>query len=270
MANISDYLNSEDPLTKEIVAELIAYKEEDDRLDYKETIDISSEKQWLSLTKDISAFANTIGGYLLFGIDNSSRITGLSREVANAIKDASKLQQKLNRHLDPHLSRLRAKEFRFESNIIVAVYIPQSKGVTHLISKLGKYKLPNGDEKTVLNLGTFYIRRTAGNHLGDSRDLDAVIERRIDSFRESLIQKVARVVNSPEGSDVFILSKDPADRTGQKFIIEDSPEAIPIKGMSFTVPPDGDEEEIAAWSVIYKGDSDELRKTIRWSLYLGC
>ncbi|MGR3218372.1 MAG: ATP-binding protein [Candidatus Anammoxibacter sp.] len=256
MANIADLMERDDPLTKEIVTDLIAHKEEDDRLDYKQTVDLSSEKEWLSLTKDISAFANTFGGYLVFGIDNAANIVGLSRDVANVLKDASRIQQKINRNLEPHISTVRSKEFRYDSNVIVALFVPQSRGVTHLISKVGKFKLPSGEERTVLNQGTFYIRRSAGNHLGDSRDFDAAIERRIDHFRESLIEKIARVVNSPTSSDVFILSKDPSDKSGERFIIEDSPDAIPIKGMSFTVPPEGGEEEIAAWSVIYRGNPD--------------
>jgi predicted HTH transcriptional regulator len=168
MTSISDFIESDDPLTREIVTELIAYKEEDDRLDYKQTIDITSEKQWLGITKDISAFANTLGGYLIFGIDNDANIVGITRDTANILKDASKIQQKINRHIEPHISTIRSKEFNYESNIVVAVFIPQSKGITHLISKLAKFKLQSGEDKTVLNQGTFYIRRSAANHLGDS------------------------------------------------------------------------------------------------------
>ena len=270
MTSITEFLERDDPLTKEIVTELIEHKEEDDRLDYKQTIDTTSDKQWYGITKDISAFANTYGGYLLFGIDNNANIVGLTRDVADVIKDASKIQQKINRTLEPHISNIRSKEFRYESNVVVAVFIPQSRGVTHLISKQAKHELPSGDTKIALNQGTFYIRRSAANHLGDSRDFDAVIERRIDSFREALIEKVARVVKSPENSDVFILSKDPDDKADGRFIIEDSPDSIPIKGMSFAVPPEGYEEEISAWAVMYR-DKSSLRppsdEVWRWYAY---
>lgn len=192
----------------------------------------------------------------------------MTREVANILKDASKLHQKINRHVEPHITTLRSKEFRIESKVVVAILVPQSVGVTHLVSKVGSFSHTSGKEKTVLHQGTFYVRRSAGNHLGDSRDLDGVIERRIDQFRSALMDKFARVINSPATSEVFILSKDANDNSGQRFIIEDSPASIPVKGMSFTVPPDGPEEEIAAWSVLYRGDSN-LRppESVVWSWY---
>lgn len=254
MANIKEFLNSDDPLTRDIVTTLISHREEDDCLDYKATINLDSDKQWLGITKDISAFANTHGGYLLFGIDNKANTVGVERNVADVLKDASKIQQKLNKFLEPEIANIRAKEFRFYSKVIVALHIPQAKGVTHLISKDGSFKHTSGSEKTVLTKGTFYIRRSAGNHLCDSRDLSDVIERRIEQFREALLDKVTKVVNSPIESSVFILSKDPSAKEGERFIIEDSPDSIPVKGMSFTIAPDTPEEEIAAWSVIYRGN----------------
>jgi hypothetical protein len=94
-----------------------------------------------------------------------------------------------------------------------------------------------------------------------------VLERRIDQFREALLGKVAKVVNSPASSDVFILSKDPSDEEAKRFIIEDSPDSIAIKGMSFTVAPEGIEEEIAAWSVLSSGGSESIPAPVvvwRW------
>ena len=78
MVSVRDHLQREDPLTRETAVFLAKYAEEDDRVDYKQTIDSTSEKDWLEITKDISAFANTYGGYLVFGInDNEKKIVGL-------------------------------------------------------------------------------------------------------------------------------------------------------------------------------------------------
>lgn len=269
MTSVREHLEKDDPLTRETAVFLAGYAEEDDRVDYKQTIDPTSEKDWLEITKDISAFANTHGGYLIFGInDGEKKIVGLSRKVAGIIKDTNNLQQKINRHLEPNIVSLRAKEFKIDGLSIVVLYIPQSVGKTHMVSKDGVFPYPSGKQKTLLHKGTFFVRRSAGNHLGDSRDFSDVIERRIDQFRDALLEKVAKVVKSPARSEVFILSKDPGDEDAKRFIIEDSPDSIAIKGMSFTIAPEGVEEEIAAWSVLSRGSSEAMPSpVILWRWY---
>ena len=82
MANLDDFINNGDPLSRDAALFLIDYAEEDDRVDYKETVTLDSEKEWLGLTKDISAFANTRGGFLIFGVnDQYKKVVGLSRTV---------------------------------------------------------------------------------------------------------------------------------------------------------------------------------------------
>jgi hypothetical protein len=66
------------------------------------------------------------------------------------------------------------------------------------------------------------------------------------------MDKVAAVVNAPTESQVFLLSKDSSDSSGQRFVIHDSPESIPIKGLSFSIAPETQEEEVAAWTVLAK------------------
>ncbi len=255
MTSPRKYLDSDDPLSREAALFLAEYAEEDDLVDYKLTLDIHSEKAWLELTKDVSAFANTHGGYLFFGIgDNEKKIEAIPKKVADTLKDANKVLQKINRHLEPHITGLRSKIYIIDKNRVGLLYIPQSVGRTHVVSKDGVFMHPSGKTKTQLRRGTFYVRRSGGNHLGDSRDLDDITERRIDQFRSALLDKVAKVVNTPASSDVFVLSRDPEDPTGERFVIEDSPDSIPIKGMSFTVTPEGPEEEIAGWTVLCDGD----------------
>lgn len=240
MDTLDDYLTSNDPLTRNAALFLLAYAEEDDRVDYKRSLDIDSDKEWLSLTKDISALANTRGGYLVFGVnDQDKEIVGLTKKIEGVLRDANNLQSKINSYLDPEVSTIRSKAFRMDGRMIVVLYVPQSFNVTHIIKKDGVIYKQSKNPKTILNKGTFYVRRSASNHLGDSRDFDDIVERRIDQFRDALIDKVARVVRTPADSNLFILSKDPEDVAGERFIIEDSPESIPVKGMSFTVSPEG-------------------------------
>ena len=258
-AGVTQYLNSDDPLTREAALFLVGYKEEDNYVDYKLEFDLREEKHWLGITKDVSAFANTLGGYLVFGVaDKSREVVGLPRKVAEEMENVNNIQQKLNRYLDPELEHVRSKKFRVNGKYIVLMHIPQSRGRTHIISKDGTCSLPSGKKKTLLRKGTFYVRRSGSNHLGDSRDLDSIVERRIDHFRDALIDKVARVVKAPTESEVFILTQDPSDMEAKRFIISDAPESIPIRGMNFALALEGPEEEIAACSVLEQSNSTFL------------
>lgn len=259
MASPREFIESDDPISRDSAKALLSHKEEDQYTDYKQTFHVSEEKAWLDLTIDVSAFANTYGGYLVFGVeDKSKKVVGLAKDVAAVFGDANNLLQKINRHLEPKVTELRCKTYRFDGKTVGIIFVPQSHGRTHVVSKDASFTHPSGKSQLRLRKGTFYVRRSGGVHLADARDLDDIVERRIDQFRDALLDKVAKVVQAPATSDVFILSKDPSDDEGKRFIIEDAPEAIPVKGMSFTVAPEGIEEEIAAWSVLGGGDSDQI------------
>ena len=75
MGNVTphDILSMDDPLTQENAEILCDYKEEDEYVDYKSQFKSGSEKDWLEITKDIMAFANTYGGFLVYGVEDQSK-----------------------------------------------------------------------------------------------------------------------------------------------------------------------------------------------------
>ena len=267
--SIAGFLNSEDPLSESAIDFVIKYNEEDDYIDYKLTLDPSSEKEWLELTKDISAFANTYGGYLVFGVQNETKEpVGLDESPRKILADSNNIQQKINRFLEPEINTIRSKQHNIGEQVILIVCIPQSTTVTHIISKDGEFKYPSGQSKVLLRKGTFYVRRSAGNHLGDARDLDQLIDRRINHYRETLLSRISRVVEAPTESEIFVLTKDPEDKESKRFIIHDAPDSIPIKGMSFSVAPTTLEEEIASWVAMSSGNPRVIPPTEKlWHWY---
>jgi predicted HTH transcriptional regulator len=197
------FIESDDPVSREAAVTLLSHKEEDQYTDYKQTFHPSKDKSWLDLTIDVSAFANTYGGYLVFGVeDRSKKIVGLTKAVSAVFDDSNNLLQKLNRYLEPKLTELRCKTYNFDGKIIGMVFVPQSHGRTHVVSKDASFVHPSGKAQLRLRKGTFYVRRSGGVHLADARDLDDIVERRIDQFRDALLDKVAKVVQAPTTSDV--------------------------------------------------------------------
>ena len=247
--SVQGFLESDDPLSPEACDFLLDYGEEDPLVDYKENFHPAKEKEWLEITKDIMAFANSLGGYLVFGVqDKTFKFIGIEDALCSTLADTNLIIQKAGRFVEPPVGMLRAKQLKRDGKNLVVLFIPPSLSVTHVVSKEGSFQFPSGEQKVVLRRGTIYVRRSAANHLADSRDLDDVFGRRLERFKESLLGKIRRVVEAPTDSEVFLLSDDPdSEVPHRRFIIRDAPDAIPVKGMSFTTAPRSTEQEIAGW-----------------------
>ena len=78
---------------------------ENTNIDFKEKVEYQKPKSWL---KSVSAFANTNGGILLFGIrDNDKKEVGL----VNVEKDSEKVSELINAKITP-LPRYELKSFK--------------------------------------------------------------------------------------------------------------------------------------------------------------
>ena len=75
-----ELLQCSDPLSDEACLSLINYGEEDELVDFKESFDPSLGKSWIDLSIDCVAFANTFGGFIVFGVENRTwRHLGVDR-----------------------------------------------------------------------------------------------------------------------------------------------------------------------------------------------
>lgn len=91
---------------KEIIGETTEYEK-------KEIVEYKSPKSWL---KTVSAFANGKGGLILFGIDNSDNIVG----ITSYRKDSELISEIIKYHIDPIPKfRLSIEHFKNNKSIIV-------------------------------------------------------------------------------------------------------------------------------------------------------
>jgi len=254
--SIKNFLLSSDPLSSQAFEYLLTFKEEDSFVDFKVSFNPDDEREWLEISKDVMAFANTQGGYLVFGVENGTfKAVGLDENIAYLLADTDKLQQKINRFVEPDIVSVRSKYFQKQGKHFTVIFIPESIDLTHMVSKDGVHKFPSGEKKAFLKKGTFYLRRSGGNHLGDPRDFEEVVKKRLDLFKESILGKIARVVEAPQHSEIFVVSQDSKSGGEYKFRIDNAPDSMPVKGMSFSVSPQTPEQEIAGWIAMWQKDS---------------
>lgn len=258
ISSIKSILTSEDPLSETALDFLLSYCEEDDHLDYKETLAIDEERVWLNLTKDFLAFVNTEGGFILLGIrDGTYEQVGLENKIAIFLSDTNRIQQKVNRYIDPSITNIRAKRFERNSKQFVDIFIPQSKSHTHIVTKEAYFLNERKEHVTVLRPGVIYVRNSGTNAIMDSTSFEKLLDRRIENFKESLMSKIVKVVEAPSSHDIIIFDPNSSltsEQGKQVYRISSSPSAIPLAGMSFTIPPTTDEQLISSWIALSKND----------------
>ncbi len=87
--------------------------------DFKESVEKKKTKSWL---KSVSAFANTKGGSLFFGVDDDGNVVGLK----NSQSDAEFISQEIKAHLDP-LPDFELIPHETEGKIVIEVKIPEGR-----------------------------------------------------------------------------------------------------------------------------------------------
>ena len=267
--SIKDILTSNDPLSEDALKLLIDYKEEDLFVDYKESFDEKDERHWLGITIDAMAFANTRGGFIVFGIkDSDFSVTGLFDQSIRVLTNTNQILQKFNRYVSPHFSSIRTKEYSTSGGKVAIMYVPESKGKTHIFIKDVNYKFPGGTQKKMISAGMIFIRRSVTNQVLMPEDLEFIIDRRIEHFKESILKKISKVIESPPEHNVLVFDPKSSVENDHRFSITDSDSAIPIKGMSFTIAPSTDFEECCGWISLAKRDPTFLPSHERlWYLY---
>jgi hypothetical protein len=267
---ISTHLNSEDPLSLNAIRALIDQKHEDIYVDYKEAFDPTDEKDWHGITIDTMAFANALGGYVVFGVrDGDFCLVGLSDPSAKALGDTNMVMQKLNRYVAPPFSMIRTKVYTLPSGLVVVVmHIPESKGRTHIFVKDVSYKYPSGTAKQLAYAGMVYVRRSATNQVIQPEDLEDIINRRMEYYKKTFLGNIAKVVEMPIEHQILVFDPNATSESKNTFSISDRPDAIPVKGMSFTTAPQTDVEEICGWIALSKRDMNFQPSEERlWYIY---
>lgn len=201
-----------DEITLEDVNKLqeYAYPEGKD-IDYKRKLSLfpeegekntDADKRRLEFLRDVSSFANTHGGYLIFGIEEEEKIP--SAMPGFAVDDTEKLDQRIEQLLqngvNPKIQGIRLRWLNVdENNKILIVKIPNSWNPPHMV--------------TFNSHNRFDARNSMGKYFMDVEDLRMAFTQAAsinDSFLSFRKQRIEAIKNNegicvlPDGAKIII------------------------------------------------------------------
>jgi hypothetical protein len=134
------------------------------RIDYKrQTYGANASREFL---KDVSALANTQGGYLLLGVEEAdglpTKVCGVPREGIDM--HIQRMESLMRDGLEPRIIGTSIKRISVSSDSdVIAAYVPRSMSAPHRVVAQG--------------INRFYVRNSNGNHEADLDELKFLFDR---------------------------------------------------------------------------------------------
>ena len=175
--------------------DILLRKEETKELDYKGPCiwNPKDKASCCELVKDILAMANTLGGYLVIGVDekdNGFEFTGMSNEQLASF-DTTKINQFTNNYSDPPINTTVYK-VPYENRNFIIISVPVFSDAPHICQK---------DYPGILSEATVYVR-TDNNEsapIKKSSDFRLVIENAIKNRTDQLLTSFRSILkHGPE------------------------------------------------------------------------
>ena len=121
------------------------------QLDFKTEIG-NPDKAKKEISKDITSFANSGGGYLIFGVDKFYNIVGTSKIIQNRDVDEW-LNQVLSSNIEPSIFYFDPKIIPIPESdkVVVVIYIPESTKKPHIVTEWNNYFIRINDSSKTAN-----------------------------------------------------------------------------------------------------------------------
>ena len=197
---------------------------ENTQLDYKLSLPDTNDAGKKELLKDISAFANTSGGYLIYGIKEeevggkktgvAGKITGIQGINSNELQLS--IESSVRSNIEPRLVGLEFKEIKInETHSVFIIRIPRSWNMPHVVSFGNHWR--------------FYGRNSAGNYpmditqLKNNFELGNTIPEKLEERRNtrlSLIRQKYRMSKGENSLPIIVIHIQPFDSLNPTKIVD--------------------------------------------------
>jgi hypothetical protein len=196
---------------KQNLVEILLTNKESKELDYKAPCSWNSgdKKALCELVKDILAFGNTKGGYLVIGVhekNNGWEFEGLSDDQL-ATFDTTKVNQFINKYADPPIN-VSVEIVRHQNKSFIIIGVPKFADTPHICQK---------DFPGVLYEATVYVR-TDNNEsapIKKSSDFRMLLESALSNRSEQLLKSFRTILKHGESheqkkndEDQFLIQSD--------------------------------------------------------------
>jgi hypothetical protein len=186
-----------------LLAKALKANKESRSIEFKESLDVSSQRDWCEIIKDIIAIANTDGGVILVGVNNMGRSVRSNLRPVLGI-DHADLVSKIHKYTNTHFSDIEITEQRKEGRRIAALRIQRTQ-IPIVFTKPGTYDIGGGRQGRAFSEGTVYFRHGAKSEPGTSEDLRKSMEKQFAVLRKQLLTGVRKVVSAPTNSRIIVL-----------------------------------------------------------------
>lgn len=216
----------------------LSARRESKYIDFKGAVDFASPGAWQEIVKDIVAFANSGGGAIAIGLDNSGSPTGADVSQVLGLDPATVTDQ-IFKYTGVHYSDFDTVE-RLKGRSRIALIVISGVSVPIVFTKPGTYRIDAKSQKTAFSAGTIYFRHGAKSEPGNTSDIRTVMDRQVESIKKSWLKGVRKVVEAPPGSRILTFApsvevRESASPEAKAIRIVDDPDAPAYRKIDYDI-----------------------------------
>ena len=221
---------------KKNIQRALAAKRESKCVDFKSSLDFTEPHGWCEIIKDMIAMANSGGGFLVIGLDNKGSPTGFDPTPIFELDDADVTNQ-IEKYTGEHFDDFEISEEHKGGNRLAVIAV-EAVSIPIVFTRPGTYAVSEKKQKTAFSPGTVYFRHGAKSEPGDTNDIRRVVERHLESIRQSWISGVRKVVKAPAGSQIYTFPsgvevRESASPDARAIRIVDDPDAPAYRKLDY-------------------------------------
>lgn len=167
-------------------------------VEFKEAFDKSSARDWCEIIKDIVAIANSDGGIIIFGVDNSGVPVGFDIKPLLSL-DTATITDKIRKYTGSQFSDFKTVAFTKDKHPLFVIII-NKVSIPIVFESPGTYDVGGGKQHSAFSSGTVYFRHGAKSEPGNNDDLRRAFDNKIEMVRQDFLRNVRQVVEAPLGT----------------------------------------------------------------------